>query len=62
MTSHGLLAGNIPLKIMTYLANIQKTVAIAFGTLLLQGITTSIKSNGASVLHNAIVGMLTYEA
>mgnify|MGYP000998597300 FL=1 len=62
MTSHGLLAGITPLKIMTSLANIQKTVAMAFGTLLLHGITISMKSNGASVLHKAMVGMLTYEA
>jgi hypothetical protein len=56
------LTGITPLNIITYLANIQKTVAIAFGTLLLHGITTSIKSNGASVLQRAMVGMLTYEA
>jgi hypothetical protein len=47
---------------MTYLANIQKTVAMAFGTLLLHGMTMSTKSRGASVLQSAIVGMLTYEA
>jgi hypothetical protein len=53
---------NWPLNTKTYLANIQKTIAIDFGTLLLHGITISTKSNGASVLHKAIVGMLTYEA
>ena len=62
ITFHCWLTGSWPLKIITYLANIQKTVAIAFGTLLLHGITISIKSNGASVLHRAIVGMFTYEA
>ena len=62
MTFHGWLFGMIPLKIITSLANIQKTVAIAFGTLLLHGITISTNSNGASVLHKAIVGILTYEA
>ena len=60
--SHCLSIGICPLSLMTSLANIQKTVAIAFGTLLLHGITKSTKSNGASVLHKAIVGMLTYEA
>ena len=54
--------GISPLKYITYLANNQNTVAIAFGTLLLQGITISMKSKGASVLQRAIVGMLTYEA
>lgn len=53
---------NCPLNTKTYLANIQNTIAIDFGTLLLHGITISTKSNGASVLHKAIVGMLTYEA
>jgi len=62
ITSHGLLAGSCPLKIITYLANNQNTVAIDFGTLLLHGITTSIKSSGASVLQRAIVGILTYDA
>ena len=47
---------------MTSLANIQKTVAMAFGTLLLHGMTISTKSRGASVLQRAMVGMLTYEA
>ena len=60
--SHGLSKGSWPLNLITSLANIQKTVAMAFGTLLLHGITISTKSNGASVLHKAIVGMLTYEA
>ena len=60
--SHSLSKGSSPLNLITYLANIQNTIAIAFGTLLLHGITISTKSSGASVLHNAIVGMLTYEA
>ena len=60
--SHGLSIGIWPLSLITYRANIQNTVAMAFGTLLLHGITKSTKSNGASVLHKAIVGMLTYEA
>jgi hypothetical protein len=59
---HSSFCLRVPLKIMTYLANIQKTVAIALGTLLLQGITISTNSRGASVLQRAIVGMLTYEA
>jgi hypothetical protein len=59
---HYVLTGNCPLKVITYLANNQKTIAIDFGTLLLHGITISIKSNGASVLHKAMVGILTYEA
>jgi len=54
--------GICPLKIWTSLANIQKTMAIAFGTLLLHGMTISTKSSGASVLQRAMVGMLTYEA
>ncbi len=62
MTSHGWLAGMTLLRIITSLANIQKTVAIALGTLLLHGITISMKSKGASVLQSAMVGMLTYEA
>jgi hypothetical protein len=62
ITFHGWLTRICPLKTITYLANIQKTVAIDFGTLLLHGITISTNSNGASVLHKAIVGMLTYEA
>jgi hypothetical protein len=37
-------------------------MAIDFGTLLLHGMTTSMKSSGASVLQSAIVGMFTYEA
>ena len=59
---HSCPFGSCPLNIKTYLANIQKTIAIACGTLLLHGITISTKSNGASVLHKAIVGILTYEA
>ncbi len=59
---HSLLIGICPLNTKTSLANIQKTIAIAFGTLLLHGITISTKSNGASVLQRAIVGILTYEA
>jgi len=51
-----------PLRINTSRANIQKTVAIALGTLLLQGMTISTYSRGASVLQKAMVGMLTYEA
>jgi len=60
--SHSLSKGICPLSLCTSLANIQKTIAMAFGTLLLHGITMSTKSNGASVLHKAMVGMLTYEA
>ena len=60
--SHSLSNGIWPLSLMTSLANIQKTIAMDFGTLLLQGITTSTKSNGASVLQRAMVGILTYEA
>ncbi len=60
--SHSLSNGIWPLNLCTYLANIQKTMAIDFGTLLLHGMTKSTKSSGASVLHKAIVGMLTYEA
>lgn len=59
ITFQGLFAGICPLKIITYLASIQNTVAIDFGTLLLQGITISIKSSGASVLQRAIVGIFT---
>lgn len=54
--------GSLPLRTKTSRANSQNTIAIALGTLLLQGITTSTKSKGASVLHRAIVGILTYEA
>jgi hypothetical protein len=59
---HSSFCLRVPLRIMTSLANIQKTVAIALGTLLLQGITISTNSRGASVLQRAIVGILTYEA
>ncbi len=62
ISDHSLSNGIWPLSLKTSLANIQKTIAMALGTLLLHGITTSTKSNGASVLHKAIVGMLTYEA
>ena len=59
---HSCPLASCPLKIMTSLANSQKTIAIDFGTLLLHGMTTSMKSSGASVLQSAIVGMFTYEA
>ena len=62
MTSHSAFLANCPLRTMTSRANIQKTVAIDLGTLLLQGMTISMKSKGASVLQRAMVGMLTYEA
>ena len=62
ITSHSFPLVSCPLKVITYLANNQKTMAIAFGTLLLHGMTTSTKSSGASVLQRAMVGMLTYEA
>ncbi len=62
ITSHSLSKGIWPLSLWTSLANIQKTIAMALGTLLLHGMTISTKSSGASVLHKAMVGMLTYEA
>lgn len=51
-----------PLKIKTSLASNQNTMAIDLASLFPQGMTTSTKSSGASVLQRAIVGILTYEA
>lgn len=60
--SHSLSLESWPLRIITSLARSQKTIAIDFAYLFPQGMTTSTKSSGESVLHKAMVGMLTYEA
>ena len=60
--SHYLSFGSWPLRIITSLARSQKTIAIDLASLFPQGMTISTKSRGESVLHKAIVGILTYEA
>ncbi len=60
--SHSLSFGSCPLRTKTSLASNQKTIAIDLAYLFPHGMTISTKSRGASVLHKAIVGMLTYDA
>ena len=50
-----------PLSIKTSLVKSQNIAAKEFVTLLLQGIAMSTCLKGASVLHNAIIGIFIYE-
>lgn len=59
---HSWSLASCPLRTKTSRANNQNTMAIDLASLFPQGITTSTKSRGASVLQRAMVGMFTYEA
>lgn len=62
ITSHSVSLVCLPCRIRTSLASIQKIIEIDLASLFPQGITTSMKFKGASVLHRAMVGIFTYEA